>query len=193
MMSAPELYPEVLWAQRANEIYITINLADVEKPNIQLSPTGLHFDAMSHKSHYKVDLEFYSDIDPESSRQIITARNLLFAITKKNQDQAWWPRLLKQSGKAPHYVKTDFARWKDEDDENEEAGGAANPFDMDFSQFSNMGGMGGMDMGAGGMGMGDDSDDDEAQKGGEDDDDDLPDLEPVSGDKKTDSKPDDAE
>jgi prostaglandin-E synthase len=52
---------------------------------------------------------------------------LSFVIQKKEQDEAYWPRLLKASGK-PHFLKTDFARWKDEDDEEEE--GAGKDFDM---------------------------------------------------------------
>lgn len=69
-------------------------------------------------------------------------------MKKKESDQTWWPRLVKGS-KNPFFVKTDFSRWKDEDEEDEDAKG--NPFDMDFSQFSNIGGAMG---GAGAMGAG---------------------------------------
>ncbi|TPX36524.1 hypothetical protein SmJEL517_g01188 [Synchytrium microbalum] len=218
MASSADLFPEVLWAQRANEIYITINLADVTDPNIKLTPEALHFDGISHNQRYKVDLEFFKDVDPETSKRNITARSLVFVITKKEQDVEWWPRLLKKSGKTPHYIKTDFSKWRDEDDEEAEGGAGGeggNPFDMDFSQFSNMGmggggmggmpgmggmggmmggmpGMGGMDMSGMDMG-GDDSDDDELPKGGEDLEDDLPVLEPATAASKGKSSLDDVE
>ena len=32
-------------------------------------------------------------------------------------EQKWWNKLLSGDGKAPHYVKVDWDKWMDEDDD----------------------------------------------------------------------------
>ncbi|KAI9018465.1 HSP20-like chaperone [Hyaloraphidium curvatum] len=171
---AHNLVPEVLWAQRAGEVYLTINLSDVHGQKIDLDEEKLHFKGESNGKTYEVTLEFSKPVDPAESKQSITPRSCYFVLKKKEADQSWWPRLVK-GAKNPFFVKTDFSRWKDEDDEDEDAKG--NPFDMDFSQFSNIGGGAGAAPLGGGPpagAMGDfDSDDEEEGK------DDIPDLEPA--------------
>ncbi|KAG0359970.1 hypothetical protein BGZ54_009753, partial [Gamsiella multidivaricata] len=135
------LTPEVLWAQRANLVYLTVNLPD-SAPTINLTADKLEITASSDGKEYAVTIEFYQPVEPETSIARPSARNIFFTLMKKDQDN-WWPRLNK--GGKLNFVKTDFSRWKDEDDEDDEADQAA---DM------GMGGMGGMPgmPGMGGMG-----------------------------------------
>jgi hypothetical protein len=60
-------------------------------------------------------------------------------IKKKADDQQYWPRLSKDKTKLP-YLRTDFSRWVDEDEQHEqEDQGGMQGFPgmegMDFSQF----------------------------------------------------------
>jgi hypothetical protein len=106
-----------------------------------------------------------------------TGQHVAFVI-KKEESGPYWPRLLKQSGKFS-WLKTDFNKWKDEDEEEEVvAPGAESPFGGDMaSMMGGMGGgMGGMDInqlmqmqgmmggagGPGGFDMGDEEEDEEA-------------------------------
>jgi len=194
-MSAPST-PEVLWAQRSNKtdaaknyVYLTITVPDVQKQNLKLDlkPTGLTFSAVSDslKRTYALDLEFYAEIDVENSKVNHTGKNVEMVLRKKELKEEFWPRLLKDAKKV-HYLKTDFDKWVDED-EQEEA-----PED----DLGNMGGMGGMpgmgdmsnmmggaggDFGGidfsklGGAGMG--ADDEGADEDEESDDDEMPALE----------------
>ncbi|KAG5970113.1 hypothetical protein E4U58_000695 [Claviceps cyperi] len=196
--------PEVLWAQRSstsdaamNFIYLTINVPDVPKEGLQLDlkSTGLTFTGTSGtlKRRYHVELDFFAEIDPKESKISHTAKNIEIKIQKKDLKEEYWPRLLKESKKL-HFLKTDFDKWVDEDEQNEA------PED-DFSQFGGMGGggpamggdFGGIDFsklgGGAGMpdlssmaGMDDDSDDDdvpalEGEATKKDVDDELPPLE----------------
>ena len=52
-------------------------------------------------------------------------------LQKKELKEEYWPRLLKDSKKL-HFLKTDFDKWVDEDEQNEAA-------EEDFSQFGGMG------------------------------------------------------
>ncbi|KAI3581493.1 HSP20-like chaperone [Fusarium oxysporum f. sp. albedinis] len=195
------VYPEVLWAQRSsvadaskNFIYLTISVPDVPKDSLtlDLQPTKLTFTGTSStlKKKYHVELEFWGEIDPAESKINHTAKNVEIKLQKKELKEEYWPRLLKDS-KRVHFLKTDFDKWVDEDEQNEA------PED-DFSQFGGMGGMPGMgDMGGdfggidfsklggggagfpGAEGVGDELDE-------EDDDDDMPALE---GDDKKEAAP----
>ncbi|KAK4221797.1 HSP20-like chaperone [Podospora fimiseda] len=138
--------PEVLWAQRSsladpekNFIYLTINVPDVPSSNIKLdlTPTGLSFSGHSDslKKTYAVDLEFYAEIDPDASRVNHTPRDVEMKLIKKELKEEYWPRLLKES-KRMHFLKTDFDKWVDEDEQHE-------ALEDEFSQFGGGGGMGG--------------------------------------------------
>lgn len=132
----------VLWAQRSsnadpekNFIYLTINVPDVPASNIKLDvkPTGLTFTGHSDtlKKTYHVELEFYAEIDPTASKINHTARDVEMKLRKKELTEEYWPRLLKESKKM-HFLKTDFDKWVDEDEQNEAE-------EEDFSQFGGMG------------------------------------------------------
>ncbi|KAG5970524.1 hypothetical protein E4U55_001631 [Claviceps digitariae] len=190
--------PEVLWAQRSsnsdaakNFIYLTINVPDIPKDGLQLDlkPSGLSFTGTSGtlKRKYHVELEFFAEIDPQESKIHHTAKNIEIKIQKKDLKEEYWPRLLKES-KRLHFLKTDFDKWVDEDEQNEA------PED-DFSQFGGMGGMPGMDGDFGGIdfsklgggagmpdlgAMGGEDDDDS----GDDDEEEMPELEDADAAKK---------
>jgi hypothetical protein len=133
--------PAVLWAQRSsnsdpekNFIYLTISVPDVPRENLKLDlkPTGLSFTGHSDtlKKTYHVELEFYAEIDPAESKVNHSARDVEMKLRKKELNESYWPRLLKDT-KKQHFLKTDFDKWVDEDEQNEAA-------DDDF----NFGGMG---------------------------------------------------
>ncbi|RMZ77400.1 hypothetical protein DV738_g4427, partial [Chaetothyriales sp. CBS 135597] len=128
-MSKTQATPEVLWAQRSsdsdaekNYVYLTISVPDVPPKSLQLklSPTGLLFTGTSEtkKTTYHLELEFYAEIDPENSKTHHTAANIQLILRKKELTQEYWPRLLK-SPKKVHFLRTDFDKWVDEDEQNE--------------------------------------------------------------------------
>lgn len=144
-MSNDTLTPEVLWAQRSskadptkNLVYLTISVPDVPPANLklELKPQGLSFHGYSDtlKKTYHLELEFYAEIDVEESKTHHTPKNVEIKLRKKELNDEYWPRLLKDSKKV-HFLKTDFDKWVDEDEQNEAA-------EEDFSNFG--GGMGGM-------------------------------------------------
>lgn len=154
-MSETQITPEVLWAQRSNAtvaeknlVLLTISVPDVPKDKIKLDlkPTGLVFTGYSDslKKTYHLDIQFYAEIVTEESKVNHTGKNVELRLRKKELKEEFWPRLLKDSKKV-HYLKTDFDKWVDED-EQEEA-----PEEDVMGGMGGMGGMPGMD--AGGMDM----------------------------------------
>jgi prostaglandin-E synthase len=119
---------------------------------------------------YVLDLELYGEIDASDIKQAITDRTITLVIAKK-EEGPYWPRLLKAGGKTPQYIKADWDKWVDEDEEDEaedpfkgvdfsSMGGSFNPMDI-----ASMAGDGGFDMSklgdlAAGVGQEGDSEDD---------------------------------
>ncbi|POS85279.1 hypothetical protein EPUL_004031 [Erysiphe pulchra] len=143
--------PEILWAQRSstteaakNIIYLTISVPDVARENLvlDLQPQSISFSGTSSslKRQYEVTLDLYDEIDVDETKIHHTAKNLELVLRKKQLKEEYWPRLIKDNKKL-HFLKTDFDKWVDEDEQDE------TPEDG----LGNMGGMGGMP-GMGGMG-----------------------------------------
>lgn len=207
-MSADQAVPEVLWAQRSSEtdaeknyVYLTIGVPDVPAKSLKLDlkPTSLTFTGTSEtkKTTYHLDIKFYEEIDVENSKTHHTAANIQMVLRKKELKADYWPRLLKDKAKV-HFLRTDFDKWIDEDEQNEapeddylnqfgggmgEDGGFGG---IDFSKLG--GGAAGGDMpgmeglgGEGGEGGEDEEDDDE-------DDEDMPDLEGEDEEEEDESK-----
>lgn len=132
----------VLWAQRSsstdpekNFVYVTISVPDVPASNLklELKPTGLTFTGHSDtlKKTYHLELELFAEIDDKASQVHHTGKNVELKLQKKELNEEFWPRLLKDKKKV-HFLRTDFDKWVDEDEQNEAA-------DEDFSQFGGMG------------------------------------------------------
>jgi len=159
--------PNVLWAQRTNSIYLTIEVAsaqnikiDIQKQKVTFHGTGGN--GANKGIEYELSLELFDEIDPESSNYVVSPLNIFFNLVKHQKDQPFWPRLLTSTTK-PRFLKTDFNRWRDEDESEDEA---ENDDMMRMMRESGMNPMQGMDFSKMGMGMPDmgmspDSDDEE--------------------------------
>jgi len=195
--------PEVLWAQRSskteaekNFIYLTISVPDVQpsKLKLDLKSQSLTFSGHSDslKRDYHVQLDFFAEIDEKESKINHTAKNVELVLRKKELKEEFWPRLLKDAKKV-HFLKTDFDKWVDEDEQDEAPeddlgnmggmGGMPGMGDMSSMMGGGAGGdFGGIDFsklgGAGMGGAGEEGEDEEEEE--DDDDDDMPGLE--SGD-----------
>ncbi|MTV28338.1 hypothetical protein FTX61_23555, partial [Nitriliruptoraceae bacterium ZYF776] len=116
------------------------------------APEGVFtFSATAGQHAYDLKLDLFDKVNVEESKINIGERSI-FCILEKAEPK-WWNKLVGGDAKTPHYVKVDWDKWVDEDDD---AGPAADldMGGMDFSKFGDMGGMGGMGMpGMGGMGM----------------------------------------
>ncbi|PBP25717.1 hsp90-binding co-chaperone [Diplocarpon rosae] len=200
--------PEVLWAQRSsktdeakNFIYLTITVPDVQKSNLKLDikPQSITFSGHSDslKRDYHLELTLWGEIVESETKINHTAKNIALVLRKKELKEEFWPRLLKDAAKV-HFLKTDFDKWVDEDEQDEApeddlAGGMGGMEGMPgMGDMSSMMGGAGGDFGGidfsklGGAAAQEDEDED-------DDDEDMPALEgdeeeEKGGSKKTASK-----
>ncbi|KAH7287825.1 hypothetical protein KP509_32G076800 [Ceratopteris richardii] len=113
-------HPEVKWAQRSNCIFLTVELPDAREPKVKLEPEGKFcFNAIAGPSNdvFEIELELFDKVDVEASKINIGLRNIFCVIQK--QTKGWWKKLLKADGKSPLYLKVDWNKWVDEDEEAE--------------------------------------------------------------------------
>ncbi|PWA52268.1 Fatty acid hydroxylase [Artemisia annua] len=91
---------------------------------------------------YEIDIDLHDKVDVNESKSSVGSRNIFYLI--KKEESKWWSRLLKQEGKTPVFVKVDWDKWVDEDEQDEKAAADMDFGDMDFSNL-NMGGGEGFD------------------------------------------------
>ncbi|XP_044491657.1 uncharacterized protein OsI_027940-like isoform X2 [Mangifera indica] len=151
--------PEVKWAQRADKVFITVLLPDSKNAKVNLEPEGVFTfsaSAGAENNLYEIKLDLFDKVNVEESKINIGVRSI-FCILEKSKT-GWWKKLLRGDGKTPHYIKVDWDKWVDEDEDN-----GLGDLDLGGMDFSNFGGMGGK--GADGMGDFEDSDDEVAKPG----------------------------
>uniref|UniRef100_A0A8C6RAD9 Very-long-chain (3R)-3-hydroxyacyl-CoA dehydratase n=1 Tax=Nannospalax galili TaxID=1026970 RepID=A0A8C6RAD9_NANGA len=115
-MESQVLTPHVYWAQRHRELYLRVELSDVQNPAISITENVLHFKAQGHGAKgdnvYEFHLEFLDLVKPEPMYRL-TQRQVNITVQKKVSQ--WWERLTKQE-KRPLFLAPDFDRWLDESD-----------------------------------------------------------------------------
>lgn len=121
MVTQATFNPQVLWSQRQDTVTLVINLQDVQDPKIDLTPKTLDFEATAADKLYQFHFDFLKEINVEESKKSITPRSIVVVLSKQEKGASYWPSLL--STAKPHFLKTDFSRWKDEDEEEDEAPG----------------------------------------------------------------------
>lgn len=142
-------HPEVKWAQRSDKVFVTVELPDAKNPKVKIEPEG-KFSFLAtvgpENGSYELDMELFEKVNVEDSKISTGLRNVVCVLQKN--EKGWWKRLLKAEGKPPPYLKVDWDKWVDEDEENE----SSNKFDNldlgsmdDFSSFNMDNAMGGME------------------------------------------------
>ena len=60
--------PSVLWAQREESVYLTVDLLDVQDVQIDLTETDLKFKGKVQGSEFGFEMKFFKSIDVEKSK-----------------------------------------------------------------------------------------------------------------------------
>ncbi|XP_072968203.1 co-chaperone protein p23-1-like isoform X2 [Typha angustifolia] len=130
-MSCFSRHPTLKWAQRSDKVNLTIELPDAKDVKVTLKPEGkFNFSATKDGVPYEVDVDLFDNVNVKESKFYVGPRSIVYVV--KKAEKKWWSRLLKQEGKPPAFVKVDWDKWIDEDDENETSG--KNSGDKDFSK-----------------------------------------------------------
>ncbi|XP_030463628.1 co-chaperone protein p23-2 [Syzygium oleosum] len=110
--------PEVLWAQRSDRVYLTISLPDAKDVSVKCEQQGsFSFSAVGVQGEsFSFSLQLYGAIVAEGCKTKMGLRNIFCTIQK--EQKGWWKRLLKSEEKPAPYLKVDWNKWCDEDEES---------------------------------------------------------------------------
>lgn len=110
------LTPHVYWAQRHGELFLRVDLSDVQKPDVTISENTLFFRAHGHGAKGDNAYEFrLAFLEAVNSEPLFKTTERQVNITVKKIESKWWDRLTKQE-KKPIFLVPDFDRWLDESD-----------------------------------------------------------------------------
>eukprot|EP00590_Aulacoseira_subarctica_P002350 CAMPEP_0172422158 /NCGR_PEP_ID=MMETSP1064-20121228/8358_1 /TAXON_ID=202472 /ORGANISM="Aulacoseira subarctica , Strain CCAP 1002/5" /LENGTH=209 /DNA_ID=CAMNT_0013162905 /DNA_START=56 /DNA_END=685 /DNA_ORIENTATION=- len=146
----------IKWAQRSDSLYLTIALPDVTDETINLKDEELTFSGKSNGKQYERNIVFLKSVNAAESTYKVLPRSIQMHIMKNSdeENEEFWPRLLKDKSLEKNQVSIDWDRYVEEDEDEGEG------FDLSNLQggqnfgaggMPGMGGMGGMG-GLGGMG-----------------------------------------
>ena len=135
------------WAERADAVYVTFDVADARDVAVAIETRALTFRCKSARESddgegYEERIEFFDDIDVERSTYGTNARNVFCSLMKR--EAKWWSRLTPTNAKKLPNLKVDFDKWASEDDDEVK--------DVDTSGFDMQRMMGAMGRGGGGGG-----------------------------------------
>ncbi|EAN77687.1 hypothetical protein, conserved [Trypanosoma brucei brucei TREU927] len=185
------IFPNILWAQRAELVLITIPLQDATNVVVEIKEGRvLHFEAEAGGEKYRCDVELFREVVSEESRHAAQPRQIDIQLRKKApltesgeeefaQSRSWL-RLTRDKSKNSH-IQVDWSRWRDEDEDEDETGGLGMDYNDLMSRMMTQKGLGEDDC----MDCGNHTDEDGVGPGADkanhsdsDDYDDLPPLEP---------------
>ncbi|KAJ6405525.1 hypothetical protein OIU84_013480 [Salix udensis] len=147
-------HPSVKWAQRSDNLFITVQLPDAQDVKLKLEPEGKFFFSATSgvdKIPYEIELELFDKIIVEDSKTSIGSRSIHYIV--KKAENKWWGRLIKQTGKPPVFLTVDWDKWIDEDEEFTSKGAPEmgdTGFDFPGMNLGGGGGFDGMNLGGGG-------------------------------------------
>lgn len=115
--------PPVLWAQRKDDVFLTFSV-ESKDPIIKIEKDSIYFKGVNlqDKKNHEVTIQLYDTIVPENSAYVNKGRCIEMVLRKEKKNAPYWPSVTKDK-KKPHYLKVDFNKWKDEDDEEADGGG----------------------------------------------------------------------
>ena len=103
---------------------MTLEIADVDpkKAEITLTADKLTFKGESNGTMYELECEFWKPVKPddEKTKYAVKPRNVQFHIVKAEEDEEYWPFLMKDKALSKRLTSTDWSKWKDDDEEQEE-------------------------------------------------------------------------
>uniref|UniRef100_A0A6V7QRH4 RNA helicase n=1 Tax=Ananas comosus var. bracteatus TaxID=296719 RepID=A0A6V7QRH4_ANACO len=112
--------PSIKLAQRSDKLFITTEMLDGYNLFLRLKPSSFIF--APHSSFnigpYRLCLTLFDKIIVDGGERIVHRNDLTNkCLVLRKAISQWWPRLLKKEGKPPGFLKVDWDKWIDEDDE----------------------------------------------------------------------------
>ncbi|CAD8076794.1 unnamed protein product [Paramecium sonneborni] len=131
--------PIVKWAQRKDNVFLTVETRDLKDEKVDLTSNSLKFSANAEGINYAFEINFFAEVVVEESKWTNYGLNVRFILSKKDKTASYWTRLIKETHKL-QYLQVDWTKYIDEDDEAEEGGKGLDDWDQNKFQNFDQGG-----------------------------------------------------
>lgn len=117
-------------------MYLTIEVFEVKEEKIEINENIINFSGVrgGDDAKFAVKMELFGNVDADKCKISVGHREIVLVLTK-SESGPFWPRLLKSTQKM-HFIHTDFGKWVDEDDEEEDEQAMPGMGNFDMSQFA---------------------------------------------------------
>jgi len=106
--------PTLKWAQRVDKVFVTFEVQAAKDVNVVFSDGLLSIDAKAGSTTYKLEnMTLFMEIISEDSKWFHNDRAIVMSLKKKEAE--WWDGLTKDKT-LKRFIKTDFAKWCEEED-----------------------------------------------------------------------------
>lgn len=113
------LVPDFKWAQTTEMLYVTIELVDAKDVKVVIDNKRLTFSGVAKGSTYALDVELSGEINAAESKFSVQPRGVALVLVKADQASEFWGHLVADHKAWKAHCHIDWARWVDEDDEEE--------------------------------------------------------------------------
>lgn len=125
-MSKPTIY----WAQNKEVVYMRVALMGAENVTVGLEEDKVKFQGEAQKTKYEFEITLHKPINKEESKYRVMGQGIEIILKKKEEEKEFWPQI-NLGGKLP-YVRIDWDRWVDEDDDEKPKSSIPDFNGMDF-------------------------------------------------------------
>jgi hypothetical protein len=131
--------PTVRWYQNKEYVIMSFDVYNGKNENIKINEDDIHFHMSTNDIEYKMNFNFFENIDIEESKYEIMDKCVKFVL-KKTSDNSW-TFLTNDKNIYKNNIKIDWNGWTDDSDDE-----INNEQQFDFQKMmENMQGMGGME------------------------------------------------
>jgi hypothetical protein len=112
------LIPTIIWYQSKNNIFLTVEIADIQDQKIDLMNHLFSLSGFSNDHKYEIQFELFEEIDPEKMIVNIEKKSVKIILHKKVENM--WTYLTKEKNILKNHIKIDWNYWVDEDAESDD-------------------------------------------------------------------------
>jgi len=119
---------QTLWAMRTDKVYMAFEVEDAENVEVMFEEQRIIFTCSQVKlinnkksnemKKYRNEIDLFGKVKPADCGYQIFGRCIKCLLPRQEVGE-YWPRLTKEKQKI-HWLKVDFSRWRDEDDDEGE-------------------------------------------------------------------------
>eukprot|EP00703_Trepomonas_sp_PC1_P003934 JAP92672.1 Putative Wos2 protein [Trepomonas sp. PC1] len=111
-------HPTIYWAQNKEVVYLRVAVMGAENVVADIENEKFKIECEAQKKKYSCEFNLFKPIKKEESKYRVMGQGIEVLLKKDEETKEFWTQV-NNGGKLP-YVKIDWERWQDEEEEKAE-------------------------------------------------------------------------